>query len=176
MTGVKNQKGCSVCWAFSGAALYDSMYDSIKTGKLISLSEQNFVDCLTHDPNNQKCAWSTSYEAFQVAKYYGVMKESDYPYTAKGGDCKFNPYKSPYQIKDMSYKLNDNEEDMRRHVATVGPLGTAIISQPKSFQHYKGGLYTGSDCKNLETNHEVVIVGYGIDKKKQTEIFYFEKQ
>lgn len=53
VTAVKNQGSCGACWAFSAAAALESHY-FFKTGQLISLSEQNLIDC-TGPYGNKGC-------------------------------------------------------------------------------------------------------------------------
>ncbi len=57
-----------------------------------------------------------------------------------------------------------NETALEIAVATVGPISVAI-SVPKSFMHYKSGVYEDVyHCSVLPLTHEVLVVGYGTDE------------
>lgn len=73
------------CWAFSASGAIEGI-NAIVTGKLISLSEQELVDC---DPVSQGCNGGWVNKAFDwVIRNRGISLEYDYPYTGKKGTCK----------------------------------------------------------------------------------------
>lgn len=79
--------GC--CWAFSAVAAMEGI-TQLKTGKLVSLSEQELVDCDTSG-QDQGCEGGLMDDAFDfILNNKGLTTESNYPYKGVDGTCNSN--------------------------------------------------------------------------------------
>ena len=73
------------CWAFSTIVAVEGI-NQIKTHKLVSLSEQELIDCDRKE--NQGCNGGLMDYAFEfIQQKGGITTESDYPYAAQDGTC-----------------------------------------------------------------------------------------
>lgn len=159
VTPVKNQGQCGSCWSFSATGAMEGAYE-IATKKLVSISEQELVDCAQAE-GEQGCNGGLMDGAFTYAKKTGMCTEESYAYKAKGGTCKASSCTKAFDAgvvtgyKDVS---TDDEQAMMSAVAQQ-PTSIAIEADKSVFQLYKSGVLSGLCGSSLD--HGVLAVGYG---------------
>ncbi|XP_064525438.1 pro-cathepsin H [Pseudopipra pipra] len=161
VTPVKNQGPCGSCWTFSTTGCLESAI-AIATGKLLSLAEQQLVDC-AQAFNNHGCSGGLPSQAFEYILYNkGLMGEDSYPYRAKNGTCKFQPEKAIAFVKDVINITQYDEDGMVEAVGKHNPVSFAF-EVTSNFMHYRKGVYSNPRCEHTpdKVNHAVLAVGYG---------------
>lgn len=154
VTDVKDQEQCGSCWAFSATGSVESAY-FLSTGNLISISEQQLVDC-AGEYGNQGCNGGLMDYAFQYILDNGICLESDYSYKAVDSKCK----KCKVVTKiDSFVDVTPNNETALQQAVFLQPVSVAIEADQTSFQFYSSGVLTTSCGTNLD--HGVLVVGYG---------------
>ncbi|KAL3533793.1 hypothetical protein ACH5RR_007314 [Cinchona calisaya] len=158
VTGIKDQGQCGCCWAFSAVAAMEGIHQ-LKSGKLISLSEQELVDCDTSG-EDQGCNGGLMDDAFTfIINNKGLTTEGNYPYQAVDGTCNTNKEAS-HAAKITGFEdVTANSESALLKAVANQPVSVAIDASGSAFQFYKTGVFTG-DC-GTELDHGVTAVGYG---------------
>ena len=129
----------------------------MKTKALVSLSEQNLMDCAGGRGNNVGC--TSKYTAFNyIRDNGGIDTEDSYPYEAASGTCQFS-MKSVGANVTGYVKIPQNESSLLEAVTTVGPISVSIDASNITFHHYSDGVYYNPVC-STKLDHAVLVVGY----------------
>ncbi|GBG32443.1 Cysteine proteinase [Hondaea fermentalgiana] len=160
VTPVKNQGSCGSCWSFSTTGALEGAY-YLKTGKLVSFSEQELVNC---DHVDQGCNGGLMDNAFRwIIENGGLCSEEDYPYksgsgfaprTCKVDSCSTVEGSAPQSFVDVKHSEMSLEEAVAQQ-----PVAIAIEADQLAFQFYRKGVLVGSCGSRLD--HGVLAVGYG---------------
>ncbi|XP_067004611.2 cathepsin L [Anabrus simplex] len=164
VTSVKNQGQCGGCWAFSSTGAIEGQHFR-KTGKLVSLSEQNLLDCATDYPNDG-CHGGHMKAAFNyVIDNGGIDTEDSYPFEEQNGRCRYNAQNIGATISNYVSISSGDQAALKEAVANVGPVSVAMNSGVNSFRYYASGVYYDAECKGelWYLDHAVLVVGYGTE-------------
>jgi len=154
VTPVKNQGQCGSCWAFSATGAIEGAW-KIAKGSLVSLSEQQLMDCSTSE-GNMSCNGGLMDYAFEyVIKNKGLDTEAAYPYAMRDQSCK----KNNKVVTIRSYTDLAQTDAALAAAVTKQPVAVAIEADQTAFQFYSSGVLTGTCGTQLD--HGVLAVGYG---------------
>jgi len=172
VNAIKDQGQCGSCWAFSTTGSLEGQLFR-KNGKLVSLSEQQLVDC-SGKFGNDGCDgglmdWAFTY----IMSVKGLEAEKSYAYTAEDGECQYNAAQAIGGATGFIDIPEGSEEMLTMAIAANGPISVAIDASHSSFQFYNKGVYDEPNCSSTELDHGVLAVGYGTDSTGQD--FYIVK-
>jgi len=164
---VKDQGACGSCYTFGSVGALES-YQCMKTGQMVSLSEQNVIEC-SWDQGNLGCNGGIIDQVFQyVQENGGIDTEAYYPYTSgtgvDNGTCYYsaNPAAVGGTCSSWVYLPERDEDALKRAIAQVGPISIAY-DVTADFVNYESGVFSSPDCSQIHLNHAMLLVGYGTE-------------
>jgi len=160
VTPVKNQGQCGSCYSFSATGALEGAVKKA-SGNLLSLSEQEIVDC-SGRYGNYGCRggwYQSSWRYLRDAG--GDESESGYPYTARQGRCNFNKGMVVATVKSYHDTQPGSEQALTQALAQVGPVSVAIDASASTFRRYRQGVHYSRSCSSRRLNHAVLAVGFG---------------
>jgi len=161
VTPVKDQGQCGSCWAFSSTGALEGAH-FVATGDLLSLSEQNLVDCAKGVKYlNFGCNGGLQQRAFKYTESHPLELEADYPYTALDGSCVYNKDNGVVGATDYVMVESANV-DAFKSALNKQPVSVSIEADKLVFQTYKSGIFSSSKC-GTTLDHAVLAVGYGYE-------------
>lgn len=159
VTEVKDQGMCGSCWAFATTGNIEGQWFR-KTGKLVSLSEQQLLDC---DSKDEACNGGLPEWAYDsLVKMGGVMSEEQYPYEGRQDKvCHLNVKNATVYING-SATLPTDEKQLAAWLAENSPISVGVNAN--FLQFYFGGISHPPHilCSKDGLDHAVLLVGYGV--------------
>ncbi|KAJ5076048.1 cysteine protease rdl2-related [Anaeramoeba ignava] len=168
VTPIKDQGGCGSCWAFSTTGMIEgcTVVDNTTEGghELISLSEQQIVDC-DKENGQEGCTGGYPHYAMDwVTSINGLCTEKAYPYTGEDDTCKTTKdpkFCTAASTLDNHYEVTVGDEgDLETKLIKYGPISVAIDASSWDFELYTSGIYFEDGCSTTDLDHAVLVVGY----------------
>ncbi|VAH20913.1 unnamed protein product [Triticum turgidum subsp. durum] len=134
VTKVKDQGSCGACWSFSATGAMEGI-NKITTGSLLSLSEQELIDC--DRSYNAGCGGGLMTYAYKfVIKNGGIDTEDDYPFREADGTCNKNKLKKHVVTIDGYKEVPPSKEDLLLQAVAQQPISVGICGSARAFQLY----------------------------------------
>jgi len=161
-TPVKDQGQCGSCWAFSSTGALEGSH-FLKSGNMISFSEQQLVDCVNLCFG---CGGGNQSIAFRYLKSNYATTEANYPYKAVNQACSYSQAAATnINVTSFTQVPGSNVAQMKAALAQQ-PLSVSIEADTAVFQTYTSGILNSTAC-GTTLDHAVLAVGWGSENGQE---------
>jgi len=164
VTQVKDQQQCGSCWAFSTTGAIEAAH-FIATKQLVSLSEQNLVDCdhVCSGLDRQSCDNGCDGGLMENAMEYVIMNkgidtEKSYPYYAYDDNCQFKNETIGATISSWA-RGSHNETILAAQLMQYGSISIGMNAD--TILNYQDGILDTFGCTKDNIDHGILLVGFG---------------
>jgi C1A family cysteine protease len=159
VTPIRNQLSCGDCYMFAAMGAYESAY-LIQNKQSVDLAEQHLLNC----DRKYGCNGGDYGSVWQTMKKTNVDIESNYPYQAKKGTCKYSKPVGDYRVQQYGQVGSgvSSPAEIKKALCEHGVLATAVNAS-RMFMGYKSGVF--NENARGSTNHAINIVGWDNSKK-----------
>lgn len=159
LTGIKDQKTCAGCYAFSAVAGFEAMR-SIKRKRKQVFSEQSVIDCVKY---NNGCISGTPGRVLDYIHDHGIAFSSSYPYVSKKQQCRSSIMRTKGKfVKDtidydfLGYGVLEVLEALQYSPVIL------VQTVDRAFRNYKRGILDTTTCTD-ELDHSTLAYGYNLN-------------
>nr|CAH04635.1 silicatein beta [Suberites domuncula]CAH05007.1 silicatein-B protein SILICAbge_SUBDO [Suberites domuncula]CAI46304.1 silicatein beta [Suberites domuncula] len=165
VTKVKDQLRCGSSYAFSAMASLEGI-NALSYGSLVTLSEQNIVDCSVTYGNHGCACGDVNRALLYVIENDGVDTWKGYPsggdpYRSKQYSCKYERQYRGASARGIVSLASGDENTLLTAVANSGPVSVYVDATSTSFQFYSDGVLNVPYCSSSTLSHALVVIGYG---------------
>jgi len=150
--GVVDQGQCGSAVLFAEGHAIEAAY-TIGTGKVIRIDYEQLAACMANG-----CNGAPAFACYYYVEKCGAPNTQDY----YKKECQYNATLSLPIIDGHVLVQSGDEVALANALYNNGPHSVGVDASHSSFQFYSSGIYYEPSCSPTQIDHEMLLVGYGI--------------